>query len=299
MVSIVHAARDIGRLRDISRVLVRHGFGEVVGRLGLGRKSEAPNGEPVDTDSSPAFRFRRVLEDLGPSFVKLGQIASTRADLFPPDVLVELRKLQDAVAAVPFEAIRERVESALGASLEQLFVSFDPVPLAAASVAQVHRAVLKADNINREVVVKVQRPGIAETIASDLDILHSLAALLERTIPETRSYSPVGLVQQFDRAITNELDFTIEADNAHRFRENFQGQDNVVFPTVFRQASSKHVICLEFLDGRKIPEAVKHGFSGHVLARRAVDIIIRTPGDRREGEPSPYRRRPSSAMRAW
>lgn len=273
--SIVHAVRDIGRLRDISRVLVRHGFGEVVGRLGLGRKSEAPEGEPVDTESSAALRIRRVLEDLGPSFVKLGQIASTRADLFPADILVELRKLQDSVAPVPFEAIRERVETALGASLEQLFVSFDPAPLAAASVAQVHRAVLRTEEGDRQVVVKVQRPGIAETIASDLDILHSLAALLERTIPETRIYSPVGLVQQFDRAITNELDFTIEADNAQRFRENFRGEDSVVFPTVYRQASSKHAICLEFLDGRKIPDAVHHGHSGHTLARRAVAIIIK------------------------
>src|SRR5690606_15535781 len=119
---------------------------------------------------------------------------------------------------------------------------------------------------------KVQRPGIAETIASDLDILHSLAALLERTIPETRVYSPVSLVQQFDRAITNELDFTIEADNAERFRENFRGKDQVVFPHVYRQASSKHVICLEYLDGLKIPDAVRQGYSGRTLARTAVDI---------------------------
>lgn len=277
MVSIVHAARDIGRIRDISRVLVRHGFGEVVARLGLGRKSEVDSAEaaaqkPADTLS---VRFRRVLEDLGPSFVKLGQIASTRADLFPKDFIGELRKLQDSVPAVPFEQIRERVETSLGAPLEQLFAQVDETPLAAASVAQVHRAKLLTDDGEKEVVIKVQRPGIAETIASDLDILHSLAALLERSIIETRIYSPVGLVQQFDRAITNELDFTIEAENAQRFRENFAGHSNVVFPHVYRQASSKHVICLEYLDGVKLNKAVEHGYSGKVLAQTAVHIIIK------------------------
>lgn len=275
MVSIVHAARDIGRLRDISRVLVRHGFGEVVARLGLGRKSESPLGEAVDASAKAPVRIRRVLEDLGPSFVKLGQIMSTRADLFPAEILEELRKLQDEVAPVPYEAIKERIETSLGAPCEQLFVSLEEKPLAAASVAQVHRAVLKTDDGNREVVIKVQRPGISETIASDLDILHSLAALLERTIVETRIYSPVALVQQFDRAITNELDFTIEADNARRFKENFVGNESVVFPHVYKQASSKHVICLEFLDGVKINKAVEKGHSGGVLARAAVDIIIK------------------------
>jgi ubiquinone biosynthesis protein len=275
MVSIVHAARDIGRLRDISRVLVRHGFGEVVARLGMTRKGDSNSPEAAPSEGTLSLRLRRVLEELGPSFVKLGQIASTRADLLPTDLITELRKLQDSVAPVPFEAIRDRVETALGAPLDQLFVSFVEEPLAAASVAQVHRAVLKTDDGEREVVMKVQRPGIAETIASDLDILHSLAALLERTIPETRVYSPVSLVQQFDRAITNELDFTIEADNAERFREYFRGNERVVFPHIYRQASSKHVICLEFLDGLKITDAVRAGYSGHDLARMAVDLIIK------------------------
>jgi ubiquinone biosynthesis protein len=274
MVSIVHAARDIGRLRDISRVLVRYGFGEVVARIGIGRKSEPAPGEAVDTTSSLSIRLRRVLEELGPSFVKLGQIASTRADLFPPEIILELKKLQDSVPPVPYEAIKERVESSLGAPLEQLFVSFDQKPLAAASVAQVHCAVLKTAEGDKSVAIKVQRPGIAQTIASDLDILHSLAALLERTVTETRIYSPVALVQQFDRAISNELDFTIEAENALRFSENFKGRSDVVFPHVYRQASSKHVICLEFLDGVKINEAVARGHSGPDLARTALSIIV-------------------------
>src|SRR6185503_2311699 len=239
MVSIVHAARDIGRLRDISTVLVRHGFGEVVARVGLGRPRKAKDSQPPSQRSngngleitadeetrgdrerreiSMAMRVRRVLEDLGPSFVKLGQIASTRPDVLPADVIAELKKLQDSVPPVPFEEIKDQVERSLGVELADLFEEFDATPLAAASIAQVHRARLKSDDGTLDVVVKVQRPGIAETIASDLDLLHAFAALVERAIPESRIYSPVGLVQQFDRAITSELDFTAEAENALRF----------------------------------------------------------------------------------
>ncbi len=275
MVSIVHAARDIGRLRDISRVLARHGFGEIAQRLGLVRRGGQTSAAPPSVSASRAERIRHVLEDLGPSFVKLGQIASTRADLLPPDVITELRRLQDGVPAVPFTAIRERVELSLGAPLEELFESWDETPLAAASIAQVHRAVLRTGTGAKEVVLKVQRPGIAETISSDLDILHNLAALLERTVAETRIYSPTGLVQQFDRAVTNELDFTTEAENARRFARNFEHVPGVRFPNVYRERSSKHVICLEYLDGQKIDEAVRNGHSGPVLARRAVEIIVK------------------------
>lgn len=285
MVSIVHAARDIGRIRDISTVLVRHGFGEIVRRIGFGRgkkrEEAAPSeddeakGEKARAENSAAVRVRRVLEDLGPSFVKLGQIMSTRTDLLPIDVILELKKLQDSVPPVPFEAIKEQIERSLGEELPTLFESVDPVPLAAASIAQVHRAKLKHDDGVRDVVIKVQRPGIAETIASDVDILHTLAALVERAIPESRIYSPVGLVQQFDRAVTAELDFTTEAENALRFSQNFESFKNVCFPHVERQASSKHVLTLEFLDGKKIQDAIRGGHSGKKLARIALDVIVK------------------------
>jgi ubiquinone biosynthesis protein len=274
MVSIIHAARDLARVRDVSAVLMRHGFGEVVVRLGIGRKSDAPKDSAAATDPSIAVRLRQVLEELGPSFVKLGQIASTRADVLPQNVIVELRKLQDSVSPVSFEEIKARAEQSLGAPLEELFDNFDETPLAAASVAQVHRATLRTAEGPRDVAVKIQRPGISETIQSDLDILHTLAALLERTIPESRTYSPVGLVQQFDRAITSELDFTTEAENAARFAKNFADEPIVRFPKVYREASSKHVITLEFLDGCKIPEAVRRGFSGNRLARIALKLVV-------------------------
>jgi len=296
MVSIVHAARDIGRLRTITTVLARHGFGEIVRRIGVGRSKKKKGSEPPSSRDvellapspeeeaqgdqereqiSRAVRARLVLEDLGPSFVKLGQIASTRPDVLPADVILELKKLQDSVPPVPFEPIKEQVETSLGAELGELFESFDEEPLAAASIAQVHRAVLKTDDGPRQVVVKVQRPGIAETIASDIDILYTFAALIERAIPESRIYSPVGLVQQFDQASNAELDFSAEAENAQRFSQNFESFRNVKFPRPFNSASSKRVLTLEYLDGKKIDDAIAAGHSGKKLARIALDIIVK------------------------
>ena len=291
MVSIVHAARDIARGRQISLVLVRHGFGEIARRVGFGREKKAKEHGPTADDEIPAedeargaqarqqtstaVRARRVLEDLGPSFVKLGQIASTRADVLPPDLLTELKKLQDSVPEVPCEQIKAQVERSLGAELTEVFESFESKPLAAASIAQVHRAVLKGDDGPLDVVVKVQRPGIAETIASDLDLLHTFAALIERTIPESKIYNPVGLVQQFDKAIIAELDFATEADNAVRFSQNFESFRNVRFPKVYKQASSKHVLTLEFIDGKKVYDALSAGYDGKKLARISLDVIVK------------------------
>lgn len=292
MVSLLTAARDLARVRDVSRVLVRHGFGEIVHRTGLGRrKGAAQSAQQADLEidltaeelssgaaaqsTSSSVRARLVLEDLGPSFVKLGQIISTRTDILPAELVRELKKLQDSVPPVAFEDIRRQIEHSLGAPIEEVFETFDQAPLAAASIAQVHRATLKTDEGVVNVAVKVQRPGIGDTVKSDVEILHALAALVERSIPESKIYSPVGLVQQFDRAITAELDFSSEADNAIRFTENFEGFKQVKFPKVYKQASSKQVLTLEFLDGKKIYQAMEAGYDGKKLARIAVDIVVK------------------------
>lgn len=276
MVSLISAFRDLARVREISTVLARHGFGEVVRRLGLGtrRPSAAPNHETPKT-VSVGVRLRLVLEDLGPSFVKLGQLASTRTDLLPEHVLVELRKLQDSAPVISFDEVRQQIEMSLGATIEERFEQFDETPLAAASIAQVHRAQLRSAGQAIDVAVKVQRPGIAKTIASDLEILHTLAALLERAVPETRIYSPIGLVQQFDHAITAELDFLAEADNARRFSENFDGDPYVRFPDVHGGASSKQVLTLQFLPGVKVTQCVEHGHSGRLIARLAFRAMMK------------------------
>lgn len=293
MVSIVHAKRDIGRLGEISAVLVRYGFGEIVARLGLGRarrSSAPPSGDTGSSDEALsgaetaetatdrgafAERFRRVLEALGPSFIKLGQIASTRADLLPAELIAELKKLQDAVPAIPFPAIRDQVERSLGAELDQIFERFETKPLAAASIAQVHRATLRTADGLRDVVVKVQRPGISETIESDLDLLHMLATLIERTIPESRVYSPEGLVRQFDHTVHEELDFTIEAENARRFARSFETFPGIRFPIVYREASGKRVLTLEYFDGKKLDEAITAGASRKAIAALSIEVMIK------------------------
>ena len=302
MISVVSAVRDLGRLREITSVLVRHGFGEVVTRIGFGRRprkgtasdpppsgrgaddtpeistDELAKGEEEKTRTSTAERIRLVLQDLGPSFIKLGQIASTRPDLLPADVITELKKLQENVPPVPFEEVKKVIETSLGVTLEQAFVSFDTSPLAAASIGQVHRAVLATPEGEQAVVVKVQRPNVGNTVQRDLELLHIMAAALERAIPETRLYSPIGLVQQFDRSITAELNFTIEGENGERFAKNFEGTalgELARFPKVYKQASSKHVLALEFFDGLKVDKAAEAGVDGKVVAKNAVGVVIK------------------------
>jgi ubiquinone biosynthesis protein len=281
VLSVVSAVKDLGRLREITTVLVRHGFGEIVARIGFGRgakkeeepatQEDAARGEDEKKRISTAERVRLVLQDLGPSFIKLGQIASTRPDVVPAEVVAELKRLQDAVPPVPFDDIRVQVESSLGAKLEEVFARFEEKPLAAASIGQVHRARLG----DQEVVVKVQRPGVGLTVARDLELLHMLAATIERAIPESKIYSPVGLVQQFDRSITSELNFLVEADNAERFAKNFEGRAEVRFPRVFRQATSKHVLTLEYFEGNKVDRALEAGADGKKIAKNALGVVVK------------------------
>lgn len=274
--SVFSAVRDLGRLREISAVLVRHGFGEIVTRVGIGKREELKEtdeaGEKERSRVSRGERIRLVAQELGPSFVKLGQIASTRTDVIPPDIINELKKLQDEVPPVAFEEIKRQVEGSLGAPIADVFVRFDEKPLASASIGQVHRGALHVDGEDVEVVVKVQRPGVAATVARDSDFLHMMAAALERAVPETKIYSPVGLVNQFDRSITSELNFLVEADHCERFARNFEGHDEVRFPKIYRQASSRHVLVQEFFPGKKITETKA---DGKKIAKASVQVIIK------------------------
>jgi ubiquinone biosynthesis protein len=278
MASLITTVRDLERLRQIVLVLARHGFGEIVQRTGLGsllggKKIEGELPARVEIGE----RLRLVVQDLGPSFVKLGQIVSTRPDIIPADIIRELKKLQDAVPPVPFDELREHVEKELGAPLDQVFAELDELPLASASIGQVHRAKLRSDSGEPtvDVVVKIQRPGIKNIIDRDVDLLYWLARAVERSIPESRIYSPVKLVGEFDRAIQAELDFILEADNAERFSQNFEGWEVVRFPHVHRAATSRRVITLEFLDGKKVYDAVDAGASGERIAKAAVKVIIK------------------------
>lgn len=273
--TLLSTVRDLDRLRQIVGVLVRHGFGEVIGRTALGSlvagKSEAQKNQSVGE------RVRLVVQDLGPSFVKLGQIVSTRPDLVPADVIVELKKLQDRVPPVPFAEIKVVIEADVARSIFDLVEWIDEEPLASASIGQVHRARIKLDDgAIKEVVLKIQRPNIKQTIERDLELLHLLAGAIERAIPESRLYQPAKMVAEFDRAITAELDFGLEADHAERFAKNFEGMPYVRFPKVYRGHSGKRVLALEFFKGLKVYDAIAQGYDGEAITRAMLTITIKS-----------------------
>ncbi len=276
MVSLIHTVRDLDRLRQIVLVLTRHGFGEIMTRSGFG--SLLPGKRPsVVPHIDLATRIRLVLQELGPTFVKLGQVISTRPDLIPADIIRELKKLQDEVPPVPFEELKPHIEAELGRQLSEVYEQFDEAALASASIGQAHCAKLRTANGAPpiDVVVKVQRPNIQKTIETDLDLLHILARAIERSVPESHIYSPNKLVDEFDRAIRAELDFVLEADNAARFTDNFEDVPSARFPTVYRDASSRRVITLERFEGHKVYAATENGFSGERIAKRSVQIFMK------------------------
>ncbi|NOY93157.1 MAG: hypothetical protein GXP55_18385 [Deltaproteobacteria bacterium] len=275
MPSILDTVKDLGRLKQIVGVLTRHGFGEFVERSGLGALLPGKKKRQEEGKRSLAVRIRLVIQDLGPSFIKLGQVVSTRPDLLPADIITELKKLQDDVPPESFEAIRTQIESEMGRPLEEVYESFSEEPLASASIGQVHRAVLRTEDGPMQVVAKVQRPGVRETMSRDVDLLYWLAHAVERSIPEMKVYNPVKMVAEFDRAISAELDFALEADNAERFAENFAEMPFARFPKVYREASAKRLLTLEFLDGKKVYAAVEAGVSGELIAKRSLAMIMK------------------------
>lgn len=250
--------RDIPRIRQIIMVATRHGFGHLVEQLGLkrfvslGRRAITfrTRSFPEHRSSAPV-RLRIMFEELGPSFIKLGQVMACRPDLLPIEYAQELCKLTDSVPPFPFSAAREIVERELGAPLTQIFSSFDPEPIAAASIAQVHGAQLLDDT---EVMVKVQRPNIEQIIERDISILRGIAELIEIYVPDMAIYNPRGIVEEFARTIRRELDFYIEASNAGRLRENFLTSDILYIPRIFPEVSSKHVLVMERIRGLRIDE---------------------------------------------
>jgi len=274
--SIVTAFRDMDRLRQITQVLAKHGFGELISRMGLSKGAAAGAQQPTTT-AQLGERLRLALQDLGPTFVKLGQMISTRPDLVPEEIVAQMRRLQDDVPPFSTEEARAQIERTLGAPVAEIYDSFTDEPLASASIGQVHRATLRQEGADDpvEVVVKVQRPGIEAVVARDLSLLHGLARLLEGSIPESRVYSPVGLVREFDRAITAELDFTTEAQNAVRFSDNFADDDTIRFPRVHREVSGKHVLTQEYFEGLKVTDAVRRGASGSAIAQDAVRLVLK------------------------
>jgi len=232
--------RSLGRLSEIVRVAGRHGFGYVFDRQRT----------PADTHvADRGRRLREMLDELGPTFVKFGQLLSTRPDVVPPDIVAELRKLQDDVSPVPFSQIREAVENELGLTLERAFLSFDEEPIAAASIGQVHRASLPN---GEDVVVKVQRPHAPRQIESDLQLLRSAVRLARERVRALDFIDADALVDEFARSIRQELDYQQEARNAEAFRRNFGDDERVVVPRVWWRYTTSRVLTLEHLVGSHI-----------------------------------------------
>ena len=248
------ALNDLGRMREILRVLGRHGFGAAVQRLNLAEVESVPpaaDGAPEPSQSlTRGQRIRLVVEELGPTFVKFGQILSTRGDLIADDIIEELEKLQDSVPPMPFADVKAVIESELGRPVEEVFLTLDELPLASASIAQVHCGTLRSTG--EEVVLKVQRARIKQQIESDLNILHFLARRAAAAIPELQLMDPVGIMGEFDRAIRRELDFRTESRSIAQFTVNFREFDGIRAPRVFDAFSTERLLTLERIHGAKV-----------------------------------------------
>jgi len=259
-------------LREISVIVVRHGFGDLLGRSKVAEEVGPVEATPDPTNRalSKAQRLRRMLEELGPTFVKFGQVLSSRADLLPPPVLRELTQLQDRVAPLPLAVVRGRIEEELGKPVAELFASIDAEPLASASIAQVHGATLHG---GESVVIKVQRPGIGERVAADVDLLHALARFLEAVVEETGIYTPTGLVEEFERSLREELDFQHEAANLRRFAELNADRAWLCIPRLYESLSGRRVLTMERLHGVKVT-ALEARHDRAQVARNLVDGLF-------------------------
>jgi ubiquinone biosynthesis protein len=235
---------NLRRFSQISRVLVRHGFGFV---FDLRRDRREKKGLQEFLAPNFGVRLRRTLDDLGPTFVKFGQVLSTRSDILPESVLSELEKLQDTAKPMPAGAAQRIIEDELGAPVDEIFASFDPVPLGSASIGQVHRAVLRG---GESVAVKVQRPEAPRRVGGDLELMRDFAALLDRRFGRSLFVDVRGLVAEFEVVIRRELDYRAEAENARRFAANF-AQTPVIIPDVYLGLSTSRVLTEEYIEGTR------------------------------------------------
>ncbi len=247
----VNRMRGFRRLGTIARVLVKHGFGAVADRLSVRPVSRRGLGGSPTGGSPAPRRIRRVLEELGPSFIKLGQLMSARADIFPPEYIDEFKKLQDQVPPLAFAEIKALVEVELRQPLTALFADFPAESIAAASVAQVYAARLLDGT---PVAVKVVRPGIAKKIHEDIRLMYILAARLEKNFELGRVLGAVNIVQEFERTIFNELDMLREAGHIEKFAANFQTVEDIVVPTVYWELTTPSVLVMSFVEGVKVDE---------------------------------------------
>jgi ubiquinone biosynthesis protein len=273
--------RELPRLQEIAAVFIRHGLGEFVQRIGIAGVLERagqilhrnPVAEQITLD--PAQRMRMALEELGPTFVKLGQVMATRVDLFPPRWIAEFEKLHAEVPAVAFEELIPELTRSLGRSPFEVFRDIETHAQGAASIAQVHRAKLQDGT---PIVLKVRRPGVREKIDADLRLLRRVSELIESEIPEARRYHPAEVAAQFARTLEREADFATETRNIERFAKNFAGDPHIVIPRIYPEYTSDVLLVQEHVEGIPAtnPAAVAAaGLDRKVLAARGVDAFLK------------------------
>lgn len=272
------AAKDLGRLRRITQIIGKYGYEGFV-RRGSELPAELNSRDfqpatPAPPGLTGARRFRMMLEELGPTFIKFGQVLSSRPDLVAPAFVQELRHLQDHCEPLPFDVIREALREALQRDLSECFAHLEPVPIATASIAQVHRG---RTTDGADVVVKVQRPGIRDEVRSDIDILYRVARVLDAVLEESRMAEPVGLVREFEQGLLQELDFRHEAANVAEFRKLHADRPDLVIPAVYDRLSGSSVLTLEYLDGvplsRLPPDADRPAVARRII-KEAFDEVF-------------------------
>lgn len=267
------------RYREIAVAFSRNGFGYIVKELGLDQLFPLPkrvmiNKEQEKSQKTLGERLRLISEELGPTFIKMGQMASMRPDVIPKDVIRELELLQDQLAPFPYSEVEAIIEKELGAPVEELFQSFTPEPIGVASIGQVHEAVLHS---GEEVAVKIQRPNIKKQILTDLEILHELSDQATHRVNRLKKFQLKNIVEEFEKAILNELDFLNEGRNADIMAKQFQENKHLIVPKIYWDYSSKKVLTMELIEGVKlndIQELNERGYDKEVLAERFSNAIL-------------------------
>ncbi|GBD97406.1 MAG TPA: AarF/ABC1/UbiB kinase family protein [Nitrospirae bacterium] len=276
-----HTYKNINRIGQIVNILLKHGLGQFIEQVNLQRFIPLrkrikyfARWQEVERHTIPQ-RLRMAFSELGPSFIKLAQILSSRPDLITNRYADEFKKLQDRVPPFSSEKARRMIESEFKISLEDIFADFDDVPVAAASIAQVHNAVLKT---GEKVIVKIQRPDIRNTIETDIAVLNAIARLMLKYIPESKFFDPEGIVNEFARSVKKELDFIAEAKNLQRFRRNFAENEDICIPAIYPDLLSGKAIVMERLEGVRIDDirAIDaFGIDRSDLARRGVNAYFK------------------------
>lgn len=272
---MLETIRNLGRVTELAMVLVHHGFADLVDRLGLPSSKGSgarSGGEHLTRRYSVYARLRMVAEQMGPTFVKLGQLLSQRPDLLPKDFILELSKLRDQVTPLPFADIKTQVEGSLGRALEEVFSRFDEKSLASASLAQVHRAV-RADD-GREVAVKVRKPGIVRTIEADMELLMVLARLADKELEAAAPYGLPDLVEEMDRSLHQELDFSLEARHMRTAQSQLPQGSRVLIPAPHMDLTRPEVLTMDLVEGLPLDQAGLSPAEGKDLCQELVRLMM-------------------------